>query len=435
MILLKKNNLKLLIVAYFITFIFFLYQLVGYDYFDARLLIVLFTDLIIEFFVMLYYNDTQKIFSHGIIFNAFALFYSSYYFYAVISNSQPVQDNSYFTIFLTLISIISFNIAYRFSGKMSDSRKFFTEYNYKTVRTMSFFLMLISYAAEFYVVFRKIGLGVILNATRAEVSLAMESFGLLSFYRYTFPLLSSIFLLTYLKHHKKMDAVCFAICFVMSIFNAVLYVSRANMIAVLLPIAYLLERYYILNKRQLIVLSFVIFILFGFWKGLYSNKMVLSFNSEFSTWYRIFDNIKSDNGYAPQFGKSYLITLLNLFVPVTNTESLSKWYVRTYEYSTYLRGGGRGFSEIVEAYLNFGVVGNIIVFYIYGIIFKQIKDDDDFHTILYIIFMLSIYQIFRSDSYSMWKNMMWFRVYPTILIFLLAKIGYKEKRNIEVNLS
>ena len=39
--------------------------------------------------------------------------------------------------------------------------------------------------------------------------------------------------------------------------------------------------------------------------------------------------------------------------------------------------------------------------------------------------MISMHQFFRSESYSVWKNMMWFKIYPIAFIFFLSR-KYKD---------
>jgi len=167
------------------------------------------------------------------------------------------------------------------------------------------------------------------------------------------------------------------------------------------------------------------FILFGAWKSLFSSgKTFLYFDSEFNTWYEIFDNVIEAE--VPRLnGKSYADTLLNLIVPFTNAEPLSVWYVKTFEYATWLRGGGRGFSGVLEAYMNFSIWGVVVVYGFYGWLLKQtqlnLEKDDDRAIIIYMILLISMFQFFRSESYSLWKNMAWFRLYPVVIIMWVSR--------------
>lgn len=111
-----------------------------------------------------------------------------------------------------------------------------------------------------------------------------------------------------------------------------------------------------------------------------------------------------------------------MIVPITHTEPLSRWYLKIYEPNIYSRGGGRGFSGVIEAYLNFGVFGNIFIYTLYGILFKKLSNiDSELKLIIFLILLGSIYQLFRSESYSLWKTMYWFEILPTLILFRFSK--------------
>ena len=113
----------------------------------------------------------------------------------------------------------------------------------------------------------------------------------------------------------------------------------------------------------MIILIIGSFILFGVWKSLFSSSRIINiyYDSEFNSWYKIFNNILQSD-LSKLFGTSYIKTLVNLVIPFTKTEPLSVWYVRNYEYETWISGGGRGFSGVLEAYMNFGIIGCILVY-------------------------------------------------------------------------
>ena len=114
-----------------------------------------------------------------------------------------------------------------------------------------------------------------------------------------------------------------------------------------------------------------------------------------------------------------------MLIPITKSEPLSKWYVRNYEFDVYIKGGGRGFSGVLEAYLNFGLIGNIIVFFLYGVLFKKISNyNNEISMIIFLIVIGSVYQLFRSESYSLWKTMYWFKIIPILIIFKISKRRY-----------
>lgn len=419
---LKRNNFIFLLLYALITTLGFWWLSNGYTFWDYRLVITLLIVWVTGISIIFDFNANNALFSQCIVFNGFALLYSCHFVISSVFDGLYISNNIYYLQFLALVSILSFNIAYLCFPRLQYFQKVnFTQYSFKVVRYASFALFLLSVFAEFYVVFRQIGLNTILSNARATTSLLMSDYSAFAFYRYTFPLLAGIFLLLYYNRKQKIDLLLFLTALSFSVFNALIYLSRTYMLAVLMPLGFLSEHYKKISRRVLLIAILFIFLLFGIWKSMFSTQTVLTYSSEFGTWFRIGENILSDSSVSLRWGESYFNTLLNLIIPVTNIESLSNWYVRTYEYSTYLIGGGRGFSGIIEAYINFGIVGNIFIFMVLGFIFKQINKNSNFNIILYVIFLLSVYQIFRSDSYSMWKNMMWFKIYPTLLIFMLAK--------------
>ena len=118
-----------------------------------------------------------------------------------------------------------------------------------------------------------------------------------------------------------------------------------------------------------------------------------------------------------------------MIVPVTNSKTLSTWYMENFEADVLARGGGRGFSAVLEAYINFNVIGNVIIYFLYGEILRAFEPQKEewsmnrinYKLVLAFIILSSMYLFFRAESYSLWKNMAWFKIYPTALIFLFSK--------------
>jgi oligosaccharide repeat unit polymerase len=228
----------------------------------------------------------------------------------------------------------------------------------------------------------------------------------------------------FFTYKDKFSMLLAILSFGISVLNSVISKSRAELIAILLPFLFLCENYKKVSRKKLIALLVGSLLLFGVWKSLFSSgSKFLYYDSEFSTWYEICENV-FERDLKPLYGKSYFDTLLNLVVPFTDTEPLSIWYVKNFEYDTWVRGGGRGFSAALEAFLNFGVLGNAIIYGIYGWLLKQVQfnmeKDDDKSIIIYMILLVSMFQFFRSESYSLWKNMMWFRVYPALILMWVS---------------
>lgn len=363
-------------------------------------------------------------------FNVFGFLYSNFYITQMIYSNSKIHSNYYLAMFLSYISIFVFNIFYLFTKKnikFSYVNKYLTlsKNNINNLTFILFLSLFFCFSIEYYVLFKKIGVINYLVASRASKSLLLAPYSRLSFYKLIIPLISIIALLLYVKYKKRKAKIVFFIAFTLTLFDSILSASRSELISVLLPIFYILEKYNIITKKILLIIAISSFILFGMWKSLLrASQVEIYYDSEFNTWYKICNNVL-DSNLPMQFGKSYLDTIINIVIPFTNSEPLSRWYIKRFEYSIYEKGGGRGFSGVLEAFMNWGYLGNILVFGFYGFLMKQIQmkiyKNNDFFEIIYMILLISLFQFFRSESYSLWKNMVWFRIYPFVAMFVFAK--------------
>lgn len=425
----KKNNLLIYAIVLFTISIFELILFMNYSYFNVNLISFSLSLFLIPFFMIFEYNKTKSFFSLNIIFNLFGFLYTNFYIIQLILNNTNISDSTYLAMNLSYISILFFNIGFFTTKKEVKENGKESSYNLNILKLFIIILFVVSIIAEFYVIFYKIGFSAYINSSRANKSLLMEDYSLLSFYRKTIPLVSILSLYLLLKYKLKFSRSIFIVSFLLSIINSIFSVSRAELLSVLLPILFLLSYFKKISNKKVIAFGVISFILFGAWKGLSNGKLnVISYDSEFNSWYKICENVLYDNnGVNYLYGSSYLKTLLNLIIPVTKTMPLSSWYVKTYEYSVYVSGGGRGFSGVLEAYMNFWYFGNVLIYYIYGKILKKININSDLQIMIYMIIMTCIFQLFRSDSYSLLKTMMWFKIYPVLIMFFLAKKSYQKK--------
>lgn len=362
-------------------------------------------------------------------FNVFGFLYSNFLITQMIFNHEKINSNYYLAMNLSYLSIIVFNIFFVLTNKNIQCKAinnyfYFSKKNLNNLIIIIISALVICLMIEYYVVFYKIGIINYALASRASKSLLMRPYVWLTFYKTLTPLISVISLLLYVKYKKKAFKTIFFAAFFITLFNSLISMSRSELISLLLPIFYLLEKNKAISKKILVILIVSVFFLFGIWKSLKSSQIEIHYDGELNTWYKIFDNVSSLSNQK-LWGKSYLDTAINLVIPFTGIEPLSKWYIRKFEYEVYLRGGGRGFSSVLEAFMNYGVLGIVFVYGFYGFLFKQIelkvKKENDLFEIIYMIFMVSLFQFFRSESYSLWKNMVWFRVYPVIFLFISAK--------------
>ncbi len=383
------------------------------------------------------YNVIRESFQNGLVsvrqvFNVFGVLYGNFYIAECIYKNFPISENCYFAMLLLYVAILSFNVCYLLTSHKSSffNRQQCYRLNLRRFNLGLVSLMAVSLLAVFYIVFIKVGLVAYFAASRAEQSLMRSDYSLLLFYPYTLPLISSASLYLYLEYRKKFNLFLFVVSFSAVVFEAIISASRGSLLFVLLPSIFLLNKYKIISNRSTAIVAVLGFCLFGIWKSLYSEEIEVQYDSEFVTWYKICDRLLSLPEGVPYFyGRTYLETIYNLIVPITNTEALSEWYVRKYEFDVWASGGGRGFPSVFEAYLNFNIFGVIFVYGFYGVLIKKLDLKSDLGVFLYLIIMVSIYKLFRAPAYSFWKNIMWFQVYPLLILWYFSRVRMKIKIN------
>lgn len=420
----SKNQIIILTtIASFVGITIYLYLLFdGYDFFSFH-----FFEFILSFyfFVFLAIKDynSKLLFSIRIIFNLFGFLYTNYHIIQLVETNQRIDDYTFFAMDLSYLAIISFNLVYSYSKK---SKPILREQGYTfSVSKFNFGLIIfciLSLLSEFYVVFYKIGIVSYILASRAERSLMREGYSFFMFYSFLIPLIAAISLFLYYKYKKKKNLFIFFISFIIAVLNAVITASRADLLSLFLPIVFLCNYFKVISNKKTVIIGCMGFALMGIWKSLYSEEVEVQYDSEFNTWYEICKNMMSNpRGLDILYGQSYIKTAINLVVPFTGMESLSTWYVKNYEYSVYLAGGGRGFSSVLEAYMNFRLLGVIIVYAFYGWLAKKISPKGVANVLLFMIVITSINMLFRAESYSLWKNMMWFKIYPILMLYFYSR--------------
>lgn len=408
--------------SYFFLFASLLYTCIvlEYKYFDLNLLLF--------YLAVLYIGDRtikfiiqEGIFSICVVFNLFGLLYTSYYIIQLLLYNQPIAANTYMAMNLSFLAIISFNIAYTYT-KANINKGYVPHERFNVERFTNYLIIffVISVLAEYYVIFKSIGLQNYLYIGRSEQALMRSEYSVFTFYNHTIPVVSTTSLFLYLKYKGLKKFFLFVVSFVVTIIGAIITESRADLLSILLPILFILNYYAVISNKQTIIIGVSILILFGIWKSLFSNAIELQYDSEFVSWYRICTNVFSDR-ISFIWGESYFKTFLNCLIPVTGMEPLSVWYVRTYLPEVYSAGGGRGFSSVLEAYLNFHIFGVVLVYFIYGYLAKKIRPRSILTILVYMIILVSINLLFRSESYSFWKNMMWHKIYPILIFYYLSR--------------
>lgn len=406
----------------------------------------------------------KSILTAGVVFNGFGWLYTNYYFIELLFSNSSYNRYDLFLMFLSLISIVFFNIAYynpfnivslisklflnissyKLFNIMLNKKSYETKpgkathpkrYNYRTIISLTILMFILAVGIELYITTYKVGLTNYFNATRAQRSLIMSRYSIMAFYEEFIIITSLISLYISLKVKSRTAKLLFILSFSIAFLNSIITVSRADFLFLLLPIVCILKHFNKISNKSIIVFALAGMFVFATWKGaIYNLKNYntlkfsnVSMNSEFNTWIKIGNNVindfKDNNGYL--HGKSYFDTIYNLIIPVTNTEPLSRWYLKKYEYDVYTRGGGRGFSGVLEAYINFSYFGNFIIFTFYGLLYRKLtklQGKDDKYTIILIIIIATLYKTFRSEAYAFWKTMYWFEILPVFIIFKLSEI-------------
>lgn len=401
----------------------------NYAYLDLYIVDYALSYLIITFFI-LHYIFKSGILSLEFLFNIFGLLYSNYHIAQFVYINQHIPERIGFAMFLSHLSIIVFNFSFLLFSCKKQSKKATVKKNVNidSQNKLLTLLLLLCIATEFYVIFEQIGVVEYFIAERAEKALMMDGYSRLTYYKFAIPIISIISLFNYFSEKRKYSLLLFFISFAIAMFNSILSASRAEMISLFLPILFLLRYFKMINDKLVTIFGLFAIILFGAWKALFSGEFEVSFDSEFNTWYNICDNVLRTNDYTLLYGKSYLVTLYNCIIPFTDSHTLSTWYLEKYEWDVLVRGGGRGFSAVLEAYMNFGFFGIFIVYGFYGWLISRLNTKSSFNIIVYIIVMTSLFQFFRSESYSLWKNMMWFKIYPLVFIFFFSSKPNKSNK-------
>lgn len=434
----KKKIALLALLCIFLFFFFIGWLIFNYEHFNPYFIEYVASYFLIGFFVFFYIKEGNLL-SLQVMFNVYGILYTNFYIGQLIMGNQIISQTVWFAMLISHISIYSFNLFFILSNDKKKvvlkPKKYesFSYYSEKKIGLYMFFFLMLSFMAEYFVIFVRIGLTNYFSSSRATKSLLSSEYSILSFYKFTIPVIACVYLFLLLKYKKKIYMFLFIIASLGGIFNAYISSSRTEMLALVLPIICMLYYFDKINNKQLVIAGIAGIILFGTWKALLSDgRFSISFDSEFNSWYEICEDVLS-NEFDYQFGKSYLDTLLNLIIPKTNREALSVWYMKTYKAAIYAKGGGRGFSGVLEAYMNFGIMGNIIIYGFYGWLIKRMKRDTDLQVILYVTLMTSAHQFFRSESYSLWKNMMWFKIYPLLVILLLSAMrkGREAKKDVK----
>lgn len=417
------------------SFLFLLFVLTIQDisYIDLDIIMFYISFYVFGFFILNDYLISRSFFSFGIMFNIWGLLYTNYYIGELIMMGGHINNTDSLMMYCGYLSMLAFNITfYSYQNKgeivhnsmIQDANEFLKRYDFGRIRALLFAFLLFSALIGYYVI-NDAGYINIAFQSRMKTSLLMQQYGAFgSVFRAVIPYISAIFLYFYFISRKKMDFIIALLGFGIGIFLSFMYGSRSQFLVTLFPWLFLFWYSNKLSNKYLLVVGVMLFLLFGIWKSIYSDAMTISYTyTEFSAWYMIASNMLGQGNEECRYGVDYLKTLINLIVPITGMETLGTYYVRTYLPSTWLAGGGKGFSGVLEAYLNFGLMGEIIVFGFYGYLLRKVTTlpNTGLRIFLYLAIVTSMNGFFRSESYALWKGMIWFKIYPMFLILFFSR--------------
>lgn len=399
------------------------------------ILLFLFLVILLIFFE---YKRSDILFSY---YNLFLLYWFMYtvgiYLYGV-----PINSGIIFSTQLILLAgtffIIGYNIIPLGMGKFKQ-KKIFLSQNIPNLSFMLIVLLSLALSLFIYVIY-KIGLQEYFFTSRANRSLIVRSYSSFMIFIDLFNFISVLALFLFLNTKKTIYKKIFIIVFFIAIIHAILTISRNNILLILVPTIFLLHYYnYLKAKIIIFIISIGLFIAI-IWKVLLFNLIMtdtfnisqimenIKFPREFVVWQEISQNILKDDILL--YGESYLNGIGSLFYPFHFADNLSLWYVKNYEPATYAIGGGRGFSNILEAYINFGIPGVILFFFLLGIgiyIFQKNSMKSIYLFLPYAFSLAFIHRIFRSDFMSLVKTWWWMYFLSFLLLFSFFRI-FKTKR-------
>lgn len=371
----------------------------------------------------------KRVLTFGIFFNVLSILYLAY----GTLELDLMYDYHKIVINSSIFAIIGFNFGYiRFKKYNQGYKKVAFNLNYDFI---IFAFIILAFLVQLFLMFQ-IGIDNFIFSDRVYRASLLKPYGSLFFYEFWFNIAGLLSLHRYFETKEKKYLWIFVLCFSNIMFLSIVSISRSAILYSILPLVYYLNKMNKLSNKSIVIILTSIFILFLFIRGI-MYKQFLGIDvgenvqlGELVTWRRIFLNILPYYESQRLYGYSYLQTLISFLNPLYKGESLSVWYVKTFEYNYYLAGGGRGFSGVAEGYINFGYFGVFIYFYLIGKIFNffQIKDNNFWVFICGSYLMVNSYRIFRAESFTVFKYWYWFIVVPIVVSYIfIEKIKTKEK--------
>lgn len=284
----------------------------------------------------------------------------------------------------------------------------------------------------FYILIVKVDFSSYVYITRAQRALIYRDIGVLALFREMLISGGLLLLFCYFLSRKKWLKYLSIFILSVSVIHAVLTISRTELILVFVPILFMLVFFDVVTEKFVIVTALLLTPLVLLWKSIlyllfFNNNGEINYSiSELVSWYHIGEDIirlTSNGDIEYMYGGSIVDGLLSLIYPFYNATPLSVWYSKDI-LSLYGNGTGRGFSMVVESYLNFGIFGIFLVMpFLSTLLYFMFRlfHNTWIYPYVYCITPAFINKIFRSEFYSLTKTFWWIFIVPLVLIFLFSE--------------
>lgn len=379
-------------------------------------------------FIMIYieYKRTNIFFSYYTLFLLYWFLYTA----GIYMSDEEIMTSTFSTLLIVLAGLF-FIVGYNFIPLGGKNFKQIKKLRFKAVPNLSWpliFLALIAVLLFVYVVILKIGINEYFFTSRANRSLIVRPYSSFMIFIDLFNIISGLAAFLYLTTKRRVYKNIFIIIFILAILHAVMTISRNNLVLLTVPIIYVYHYFDYIRTKVIILMVFFGLLIGIIWKSLLYILLIGSFHGgttielkvprEFIVWREIGDNIFSKD--ISLMGKSYMDAFINFLYPFNHTDNLSLWYVKNYEPKVAAIGGGRGFSNILEAYINFDILGVVAIFFILGLLIYVFQFKSQNSIFLFFPYMFSlafVHRIFRSDFMSLTKTWWWMYFVSFSLLF------------------
>ena len=403
--------------------------------------------LIFVFFSCLSINavKTSKCLDFSSVFYAMGILYAIGPFLSALILETPRYqvDNHIILVLYVVLALISFRIGY--ASTKTKRRPIETNvvvnHNIVVLILSIFFLV---YLFSVINLIKSIGLYAFVTQGRGEMKMAIgESFkaiNILDPLIYVVEVLAlEFFIITKgIKNYRIKYGILFFSSLFVSIAFSLIQVDRSSLLLSLLPMVFLLNYHGLLSLRRILFYGTALLALFVVWKQLIAGLIMgdigvareldVTVPTEIVAWFDVGCDVQDglESGKIDyKYGYTYLKALESFVNPFwQNYEALSTWYVRTFRPDMFEHGGGKGFSCVLEAVLNFGFIGPILCFGFIGSFVKRIErkvPSSIFYRCFYALMISLVYKLFRSEIYSIVKMSYWLWVLPIFFIWYLSR--------------